>query len=345
MRQPDWVYHRDRADQQHWDPVALFNPGPFRVNTFENLKEAGAGEVRLSNNIASSIFADRQGEQTVELHEDGRGECGLGRSTYSVELEPMLWEKLAELAQAEAITAFSITSTAFALLLERLAGGPISLSVQATPGTKQVMFPLALRVNKASDFVGVAANLSRLLEKASLGSVAEDTKQGGYAAYTFAWEDGDADMAEEDSRGKQPSESGRKLCLTLCPGRAKLHARIRLSYDPACFSAERSESLVEAYTGLLRSIVAAPHRASAEYQLAYKHDRARGLPHQSPASHPYALGAPQRNLSELFDAIVSRWPAANAAAWPGGSITFAEISDAAHRVLNALRQKRLRRGR
>jgi non-ribosomal peptide synthetase component F/acyl carrier protein len=290
------------------------------------------------NSIESSIFADKLAHSTEELHEDGRGECGCGMSTCSVELEPTLWEKLAELAEAEAITVLSITLTAFALLLQRLAGGPIALGVRAprvalTARTKPAVLPLGLRVNAASDFLGVAANVSRLLEEAAIGSVVEDAQQKRYA-YRFACEDGDAENAEEDAR---PTALGEKLSLTLHSARANNHAGIQLSYDPACFSEERSASLVEAYAGLLRSIVAAPHRASAEYPVAGKHDRAWVWPYQSPLGL-CALQASQRNLSDTFVAIVSRWPTASAVAWPGGSMNFAEVSEAASRVVNALRQ-------
>lgn len=295
----------------------------------------------MNNNIESNVFVDQREHQSLELHEDGQGQRGGGMLTCSADLELVLWNKLAELAQAEGITVFSITLTAFALLLERLAGGPVSLGVRApsagqTPSMEHSVLPLIVRANTTSDFVDVARETLQLLEEAPLGRVAEGAQQGGHA-YTFALEDCNADATEENPPVERLPELGEKLSLTVHPVQENIGAKVRLRCDPACFSRERSASLVEAYNDLLWSIVATPHSRSAEYPLACKYNYASAWPHQSPAA-PCALSEAQRNLSELFKAIASRWPAATAAVWQGGSITFAEISEAADRVVDALRQ-------
>lgn len=281
------------------------------------------------------------GPEAAELHEDGLGSRGPSACAVSIEFEPTFWDKLTAMARAGAITPLALAATAYALLLQRLAGGPVCVSLRfpgrgATASNGQPTVAVALDVVADCDFVDAARRLSRILEDAARGGVAK-MAQGEECGYAFALESASGvDKAPDVSPAAHPPKTDWKLELTCRPARERARGAFRLAYDPACFSEARAASLLEAYVELLQNVFAAPRSAGAAYALARRHDQAGVWPRRPPVA-PCALDKSLSRVDKLFDAITSRWPGATAAAWQGGNITFAELSNAAEAVANALR--------
>ncbi len=289
------------------------------------------------------------------LHQDAEGPRLKAVRRVTQNLDPELWEGLEHFAQAQSVTSFSVAASLFAGLIQDLAGAPTAIwtAGQRRKGaadyttlcnaTRLVRLDPISGAQTDPDQLGQTARqtMNRLFD--SLSTSSEERPKADDPLYLFEVANeaqtlqalhpqltlGTALTATAFIKSAAPQAA---LELALVPPTKNTSPKLTVSCDTGCFSTERMRSLLAAYRDRLAAL--APGRADTtpprHHQLA---------PHPA-TDDPTVLGAladTPRDMTALFEAIMTRWPEREAARWDGGAIRFAEL-DAAARSLATLLQ-------
>lgn len=291
----------------------------------------------------------------MTLHEDGSGAAGDGTGAVQRRFEPALWTKLLECSAAEDASPVAIGLAAFALLLERLAGGDVVVTAcaprRADIDPRRAWFDNATalrlipRASRARSFVDAARAVQSALT-AGIGARKGSPKAPDYTfelaetASKSATLHGDPppirDSAGDSTQGIALRHAALSLALT--PPQGRHDGVATLTFARSRFSVERAGSLLGAYLAVLEQAVATPSVSLSDLILSDSFDRARNWP-AIPTDPSCALAADPRDLPSLFSAIVERWPSMPAAIGPGRRVTFSEL-DALARSLGILLEAR-----
>ncbi len=288
------------------------------------------------------------------LHQDGEGKPRQHADTMETPFEPLVWQRIEALAQAESLTPFAIACTVFALLLARIAGGPVpvwspirrdrqDLSSLPSSATALVRFVPTI----PAESVIAAAHRAMRLHVEAIETAACHVPEIDAQACCFTFED--PDQCSRHSH-PEPAIGDRNECppnlprtvpdwdlhLIVRPPVGPEPGLLRLTVDAASFRLPRVRSLLSAYTTLLTATLVAPQMRPDSLPLAAAHDRPRVWP-DAPLGAPCALQDEPSDMIALFDAIVRRWPTATAIAWQGGAMTFSDLARSADTVAGTLR--------
>jgi acyl-CoA synthetase (AMP-forming)/AMP-acid ligase II/acyl carrier protein len=289
------------------------------------------------------------------LHQDGDGERRRNVVIVEAPLEAGIWHRVEALARTTSLTPFAICWTAFALLLERIAGGPIPIwsALQrrreeadfATIGNATALVR-CIAGTASGGFIAIARRaMHRFLD--AIGDVSGDTLKHGMPACCFEFEDEAQRLREihpalapDDhvvwSRDLPESVAEWDLRLAVRPPDGTEAGLLRVIVDPASFRRPRAESLLPAYAHLLKAVLAAPDTPPESLPVAITFDRPSTWPSR-PLGGAVALHAEMVDMAELFAAIARRWPDSASLAWSGGGMTFNQIEGAAAAVNATLR--------
>jgi acyl-CoA synthetase (AMP-forming)/AMP-acid ligase II/acyl carrier protein len=141
------------------------------------------------------------------LHQDGTGEPRQRVEILEIPLAAAVWQRIEIVARTESLTPFAIAWTAFALLLGRIAGGPVPVwsplqrrrdtADFATMGNATALTCFAPSAD-AGDFAAVARDaMGRFLEAA--GTPGGELPADGVPTYCFEFEDEDLRLADVHS--------------------------------------------------------------------------------------------------------------------------------------------------
>jgi acyl-coenzyme A synthetase/AMP-(fatty) acid ligase/acyl carrier protein len=249
----------------------------------------------------SGSSAAAGGDTAASLHQDGTGESRRRAELLEMPLGPTVWQSVEDLARAASVTPFAIAWTALALLLERLAGGPVPLwsALQhrrgqadfATMGnvTTMARFVLAMRPDS---FIAAARDAMR--QYFQVIGQGGDVPEHDVPGYYFEFEDEVQRLREIHpaltrgdrvrwSRELPESVPDWHLRLAVRPPEGTGPGLLRLIVDPSRFSRPRARSLLEAYAALLEAVLANPFAAPGSLPVAAVYDRPRSWPDVMPA--------------------------------------------------------------
>ena len=331
--------------------AALLERMPPAPSPFAELMAAAAeGDLRPSD------FPEPIAEDA--LHQDGVGEPRQRAEMLEVPLDESIWQRMKSLAARESLNPSIIAGTAFALLIERVAGGPVPLwralqrrrspSDFATIGNAMALCHFSVPVAAASSFLAAArATMNRYFEAIAFNC--SDIPEHDAPSIYFEWEDDSGRLralhpelslgnAVLWSRCLPESAPSWDLKLTVRPPDGGTPGALQLTGDRARFQLPRLRSLLSAYASLLETIIVEPKAAPADMPLALKFDRALAWP-ASPNSAPSALDELPTDIAGLFAAIARRHADSPAIIWQGGQMSFAEVSAAVHDLAALLRRR------
>jgi acyl-CoA synthetase (AMP-forming)/AMP-acid ligase II/acyl carrier protein len=325
--------------------AALTGRRPPEPRPFAALMAATAGDRNPSG-------SDRP---TTPLHPDGEGAKWQRCETVTIDLPSTTWARIETLARAESLTPFSILCTAFALLLDRVAGGPVPVWTGqqsrrdaadfATLGCAHTMICLTPDIAAERSFTRAA----RAALRQAFDAMANPTEAlPGHDTQTcsFDLEDEHLRLAEIQpalrlgdavlwSRDLPAAMSAWDLRLSVRPPGGDGPGTVRITVDLASFSASRASGLLTSYMVLLNAVLEAPGSSPADLPIALAYDRAACWDVPPPDARS-ALTCDITTLASLFSAIVRRWPDGAAFAWEGGTRSFTEVAALASEVETAL---------
>jgi non-ribosomal peptide synthetase component F/acyl carrier protein len=290
------------------------------------------------------------------LHQDGAGEPRQHGVLIRFPWQDDIWRGVESIAKAESLTPVSIALTAFAILLERLAGAPAPIWTQPwerrlSPDIAPIAedTPLARffsSVTTAGSFILASRATMNWYETAIASGVAGDPERDSQCI-CFEWNVETRDLNVEDPKfslgdsileRQGPTEYRPRwdLKLIMRPPSGMTPGVLELIGDSARFSLPRLRSLISAYCALLEEVIANPMAAPADIVMAERYDRAASSP-IVPCRVASALDEPQVDMATLFATIASRHAGATAVAWRNGEMTFGELRDSANDLQRLLR--------
>ena len=292
---------------------------------------------------------------STPLHPDGEGIKRQRCETVAVDLLSTTWARIGTLARAESLTPFSILCTAFALLLDRVAGGPVPVWTGqqsrrdaadfATLGCAHTIICLTPDMAAERSFTHAA----RAVLRQAFNAVANPTEAlPGHDTQTCSFDLEDEHLRLADihptlgigdavlwARDLPTTTSAWDLRLSVRPPSGDGPGTVQITVDPASFSAARASGLLTAFMILLDAALQAPGSLPADLPIAGGYDRAEHweLP---PIDARSALTGDITTLASLFSGIVRRWPDSAAFIWEGGARTFTEVAALARKIETTL---------
>ncbi len=293
-----------------------------------------------------------------QLNEDGAGQRMQLCETAVRALDAARWRAFDRVARDQATTRFALGSALFALLLKRLAGSatPVWCASQrrrdardfATLGSGAALIRLDLQADDDEPVAALAGRvISRLFQAIEQGDPALPPYDRPLYVFEIANEALDLEAIRPDltlgeavrwCRRLTSSVPVASLELSIHPPRGGEDGSIALTYDRGRYSGARAGALLEAYCALLDALAATPEAKAGELSLAGTYESLAAYPIPDGVDIGALADAP-KNLVELYDAILRRWPDEPAAVWQEGRITFAELDAAVDRLSRLLRKE------
>jgi non-ribosomal peptide synthetase component F len=285
------------------------------------------------------------------LHQDGAGEPRQHGVLIRFPWQDDIWRGVESIAKAESLTPVSIALTAFAILLERLAGAPAPIWTQPwerrlSPDIAPIAedTPLARffsSVTTAGSFILASRATMNWYETAIASGVAGDPErdsQWNVETRDLNVEDPKFSLGDSILERQGPTEYRPRwdLKLIMRPPSGMTPGVLELIGDSARFSLPRLRSLISAYCALLEEVIANPMAAPADIVMAERYDRAASSP-IVPCRVASALDEPQVDMASLFATIANRHASSTAVAWRDGEMTFAQLQDSADDLRRLLR--------
>jgi acyl-coenzyme A synthetase/AMP-(fatty) acid ligase/acyl carrier protein/thioesterase domain-containing protein len=316
--------------------------------------------MRRDDLLSIERLPDDQVPAETTLAEDRHGEKGVDAAHLRSTFSDSVWSALNALAANGNVTIAALLRTAFEVLLRRVAGAPVP-----------VWAPLQLRREPRDFFTVGNASLhlcscvdapmdKTLLEAARLSDLQRSKRLEVRSArrttlhqpsYGFEFRD-EADQVASVISAPAPSNITRTLfidptepawdlLLAVTPPRHSAPGESILTYDAGAFSPERAEGLLSAYHRLLADFLASPDKSVGDLVLADEMQRPRSFPDADAGNIFHGCEA---RLDALFERIHRRWSAQPAVVWPHGSLSFAELHQAATILAQGLTRAGVARG-